>query len=1123
MGAFAPQDEDVRNEIRTCVDVNMCVEAGAGTGKTTVLVDRIVHILKSGSTTVDHLAVITFTEKAAAELAARVRRGLERAHDDPAVSDDERERIAASIRGLNAAHIETIHAFAAALLRERPVEARLDPGFEVLADLPAQLSFESAYDDWITEQMAIEPPPPALVAALNLGLRYNLVREAAERLNDHRDALPLPPYADVHIDVDDVIDFLGDRLEIIRRAWPAIIDVENTTYTESQRMDGACAEFAALRDHTRTEIDGDRLVLNAIAGVALPDAFHGKAGDWRGSAGTTAKNALKDIKERLLICHLSICRQATANLVTWLQAFPAYYGERRKRDGTVDFNDLLIWARDLVRDSDEVRAYFADKYRCILVDEFQDTDPMQAEIVVRLCAKSDAGATNWRALRPRLGSLFVVGDPKQSIYRFRGADITMYDDVTRHVFDAPPREITQNFRSVSPVIAWVNAIFGNLINEREGLQPRYLDLVHLPALAAEAVDAITIVHGMVNETQNKARAMRRAEGASIASLLRREVGGGSWRVRGAGGALRAATWRDVVILIPSRTELPLYEEALAAAEIPHRHEGGRQFFERQEVRELTSVLRAIDDSTDAAAIVAALRSPAYGCSDEELFLYRSDNGRFDYLSVPDDVAGVVPDALRSLRGFAAMRHTTPLPEIIRAVLDTTRLVEFAMLQPQGEQTAANLLKMIDQARAFSDAQGGGLRGFVRWIRQNVLRAGDETDASVSEESDDVVRILTIHASKGLEFPIVVFANMNGDRRDATDVIIGRAGEAPALHMKLGKREDGFVTPGFEDAETLEHEHKLAEEKRLLYVAATRAKDRLVVPLLVNPNDKPVTEIKSLNGWLRSAGAANVAEEDADIVDTATLPALEAEPRIWRWPTAEAHPASVRELIETREAWQSAHRALVDDAATPYRIVTATSLKAEWERSADVTSDDAIRRGRATEFGTAVHELLEKIDLSRPQDIPALATAIAAQSGLNDRADEIEQLARNTLASDVVARALRSRHLLREVPFTAPLPEGDGLAEGRIDLLFEEDSPGGRGIVVVDFKTDAVRSEREVDERAAHYRNQALVYTWAAHRATSMPVREVVFLFARIALEHNTIVDDAFMAEAEALMRDAIAV
>ena len=224
---IAVADADVRKEICTRVDANMCVEAGAGTGKTTVMVDRVVRIVASGHARMDEIAVITFTEKAAAELAARVRERLDaalRASKD----EDERGRIGAAIRDLNRAHIETIHAFAASLLRERPIEADLDPGFEVLVDLPAQLEFEAAYDEWLTAEMAATSPPEALVNALNLGLEFRLVRDAAERLNEHRDLLPLPKFEPTPLDLAGIVADIGADLDDVRHLVP--IDTEDKAY-----------------------------------------------------------------------------------------------------------------------------------------------------------------------------------------------------------------------------------------------------------------------------------------------------------------------------------------------------------------------------------------------------------------------------------------------------------------------------------------------------------------------------------------------------------------------------------------------------------------------------------------------------------------------------------------------------------------------------------------------------------------------------------------------------------------------------------------------------------------------------------------------------------------------------
>jgi ATP-dependent helicase/nuclease subunit A len=486
----------------------------------------------------------------------------------------------------------------------------------------------------------------------------------------------------------------------------------------------------------------------------------------------------------------------------------------------------------------------------------------------------------------------------------------------------------------------------------------------------------------------------------------------------------------------------------------------------------------------------------------------------------------VNDALVALRGFAAARHDTSLPDLVRAVLDATRLVEFAMLQPQGDQVAANLLKVIDQARAFADAEGSGLRGFTRWLKDNVTRAadrrpgsgGDETDAMISEETDNVVRIVTIHASKGLEFPIVVLANMNTERADMTNVITALDGAGASLYMKLGKKDQHFRTPGYDAADRIEQGHREAEEQRLLYVAATRAKDRLVVPFFAK-DQAPKAEVKSLNDHLRLAGA-----HLGDALDAATLPAVDAELPVWRGRIGGSSDAAVTKMNVERSEWLSERRTLVATASVGLRVRTATSSKDGVEPP--WSSDEQVRRGRAADFGTAVHELLERVDLYDYTDLGERARVVASEYGMTDRIDEIEAAARNALGRPVMDRARASRRILREVAFTAPLPpEADsdlaGFAEGRIDLLFTEDGANGQEIIIVDFKTDRI-GDSEIAARTAYYRPQALVYAWAAREATGLPVREVVFLFARVPSESSLIVDGAFLAEADVLMRSPAA-
>ncbi len=1103
-------DAKERDAIRERVDENMCVEAGAGTGKTTVLVDRIVHLLATTDTDVRRIAVITYTEKAAAELAGRERRGLEDAL--AATTDAVRaQHLDDALRGLNHAHIETIHAFAASLLRERPVEAKLAPGFEVLDVLPAQLVFESAYGEWLTAEMAGDPPPLALIAALDFDLRFDLVRQAAQQLHRNRDMLPLPPagaprgYERIDVDPAAALDELAPYMAELAKFADCAIDEEDEAHQELTRM---------LDWHGDTLRRGDTASAGrAIVVVRAPWFTKGSAGNWRKASDCAAvKAALKAIRKILDDARDGLRQNAVADLLLWLQGFVEQYEVRRREDGKADFDDLLIWARNLIRDDDGIRAYFQSKFQRVFVDEFQDTDPLQAELIISLCAEGPLPA-DWRRTKLRPGSLFAVGDPKQSIYRFRRADIAMYDEVKRYVFNSEPLRIVQNFRSASPIIDWVNRTFTQLFDPEEGVQPPYVGLAARPDY--QIADAVTVLRGAVPPPGGKRAGIediRRFEARKLAALIRSSVRAETWRVRAPEGGDRAAQYRDVVVVIPDRRGLDIYEEEFARAELPYRHEGGRTFFVRQEVRELVAVLRAIDDPGDAVAAVAALRSAAFGCSDEDLLLHKHAGGGFDYTNVHTAAPGAAAAALRVLRDLSALRYEVTLPEMLRAVLDRTRLVEFAMLQPQGGQIAANLLKMIDQARTFAEASGHGLRGFVRWLKENIDRASDETDAPVSEETDDVVRIVTIHASKGLEFPIVVFANMAGDRRDYTTVLPDRANGR--LHVKLGKKELGFRTPGYDGAEAAEERHSLAEELRLLYVAATRAKDRLVLSFIAAKDDDAAPKgTKCLSDWLRIAGAHLDPAIDLD-----TLAVPQGELPIWRGAIdVDAPSVDIARVKDQRTAWVAEHDGLVARGGRPLLVQTASALNPEWDAASSFAAD-GVRRGRAAEFGTAVHALLERTAL-RGDRIDALAAATAKEFGVPDREREMIAVARRALASDAVRRALASKRLLLEAPFTVGLAQAAGLAEGRIDLLFEEDG----GLVIVDFKTDDV-SPKEVDARSETYRNQALVYAWSAQTASRVPVREVILLFARLdpAIERTFSVDAAFLAEAESLLAGDLA-
>ena len=475
---------------------------------------------------------------------------------------------------------------------------------------------------------------------------------------------------------------------------------------------------------------------------------------------------------------------ALLGVLPHIEEFVSGYEDHRRSEGVADFDDILIWARNVLRDNLDVRHYFQGRFQALLIDEFQDTDPIQVEIATYLTAE-EQDKTDWRKLVPSEGKLFVVGDPKQSIYRFRRADIGIYDQVKRYLLADGLREIVQNFRSSKPLIEWINRTFDSLFVEAEGLQPANVELKASHRGVKMDRPPVVVVRG--HDKELDADGVRQKEAEAVAALLREATAGDAkerWPVRDpATGEVREATPGDVAILLPTRAGLDAYEHSLARAGLPFRHEGSRDYFERDEVRDFVFLLQAIDDPLDRLALIGALRSSAFGCSDDDIVIHRGSGGSWDYRSETESDSERVTEAMGRLRKLHWRRTKLSLPELVQEVLDRSRMVEFALTLPDGPQAAANLLGIVDQARSFTAAGGGGPRAFTRWLAQNAERQAEEVDTDIAEEGDDVIRLLTMHGSKGLEFPIVVLANLaTGDRNQVEPVPEG-GGLATALSRR----------------------------------------------------------------------------------------------------------------------------------------------------------------------------------------------------------------------------------------------------------------------------------------------------------------------------------------------------
>ncbi|MFC1865154.1 UvrD-helicase domain-containing protein [Chloroflexota bacterium] len=1075
-GKFDPSDQASRDRIETDLNTTCFVEAGAGTGKTRELVCRIINLIACGMGEINHIAAITFTEAAAAELRDRVRNELEKHAADQALEEEKRARCQAALSRFDDASIQTLHSFAASLLRERPFEAGLPPNFEVTAEMEASIEFEKNWQEWVDSAMEKEEISSHLFTAMNLGLRLDDLRTVARSLHDNYDRL-------------------SDRFEAVspplRRAAGLVMGemnrIRELQSLASKGLDDPLAahahRVAELADILGSMDCSSNAALSLLAGFGKLSCRLGSQKDWANMK--TGENGCKILKDLLAELEETKCEELEAvrraaliplledirySLLTWV--------EHRRNTGKVNFHDLLVRTRDMLREMPEVREHFQEHFTYILIDEFQDTDPIQAEIAFFLSADRSAMGDSalkekdWRKLIVAPGKLFVVGDPKQSIYRFRRADIATVQEVGELLgTDKVPLE--QNFRSQQPVIDWVNAIFSKWMgNGKPRIQAAYSSL-SWRWNNEEAVPPMGVHHfGLA--VDEPASQIKKYEAISIAGAISR-IKTGQWLVRDENNnSLRPARYCDICILMPTRTILPYVERALDEAQIPYRVESESFILGTQDVRELLSCLRAIDSPADRVALVAALRSTAFSCSDVELVEFLDKGGCLDYTS-PVKANGSVTEALEVLARYNQMRLWAPIDQLIEKFIRERRLAELSFGRARPRERLRRLKLVTDQARAFSQVGERSLRVFVDWMEQQMAEGSRMVEIPVPEADEDAVRIMTIHAAKGLEFPIVVLAGIgsSGTSR-SSQVIFDRGGVG--VHVSLGAEGKKFITLEYEAACEREKEADEEELVRLMYVATTRAKDHLVISLYRKATR---SESKVLNAVIeRFAMEANCVWHEIDCASIDLTETLQAR----------SDSKDTPETSENRESW-IAHHAKVIKQASSKPAIAVTKLahsdkdEAEW-------GEVHYRKGRGgTSLGRAVHSVLQSIDLATGEGLEEISQAQATAEGIPHLCNDVAMMVSNALRTLAVRRAIASGKYYRELFVSLPLEMI--LVEGFIDLLFEEDD----GIVIVDYKTDML-DEKTEEERMGQYKLQAAAYALVVSEITNKPVKEVVLVFVR---------------------------
>ncbi len=1021
------------------------VSAGAGTGKTMVLVERFVRAVCDEGLDVESILVITYTERAAAELRARVRTTLGEAgrHD--------------LARRLDGAWISTIHGFCLRLLKAHPFAAKLDPRFRVVDDSQARVLRSEAFRTALESFCAGERPDRLRLLATYgaRGLRHMLTG------------------------VHETLRSAGRPLELVL-AEPSPLPELLAELGEAARCvvdDGEASELG--RERAARLLD---LLRPAPPAEFLLDLreFHG-----RGERLASYEEARKAVQQAALD---EVAARDRDLLHELLQEFAGCYREVKERESALDFEDLQLTARDLLRDDPELRAREQWRFRAIMVDEFQDTNRLQCELIDLLGGED----------------VFFVGDEFQSIYGFRHAEVAVFRERRERAQEVLP--LTLNYRSRPEVLAAINHLFEGEFGEE--FQPL--------AASGEFPDPVfgVPVELLVTDKstyRDSGTHWRRAEARHVARRVRELVDAG------------AAEPGEIVLLFAAGTDAEWYEEELRALGLPTYRTTGRGYFGQQQVVDLLAYLRLLHNRYDDEALVTVLASPFVGLSNDALVLLRRGaEKRPLFVGLERSLPPALPE--RDERLLRAFKQRFERLATAAAALSLERLCErivaehdydlAVLAQWDGARRYANLRKLGRLARSYEELRGPDVEGFVRFVAEQDAAGARELEAVAEEEDADVVRLLTIHAAKGLEFKVVVVADAGRVRAAPSgDEILalpdGRFGFKVADPV-TGRRLSASV---YDEVRRAGVEAAEAERRRLYYVAMTRAIDRLIVSGSIDP--ARAADSSTPIGWvlgrlqvdlgdaaqtveLERGGARLILRLDRGREREPAPAELEApleEGQLALFVEGEAAPLPpvVPALAELAPLPQIPAQRVRRLSYSALALFERCSYRFYAERLAGLRPVTRTRGGpghdglAATEIGDAAHRLLELVDLGDPSPPPLDLVATWYPTVTADELARVRSLVQAYCDSALARRVAALPGAAAERPFAF---EHEGvLLHGRLDVLHVAEG----GAVVVDFKTNVLEntSPEEVVER--DYTLQRLVYALAVLRAGSVRV-EVVYQF-----------------------------
>lgn len=1063
-------DEKARSTAIYQTAKNILVQAGAGTGKTTLLTDRLCYLILGKNIPIDKIIALTFTEKAAAEIKSQLLQKMQnisyllkelpiqdlrpekkqqiisltdyivnikqQQSPDKTTQDIKNQIIKdidANFELAERAVISTMHSFCLKILRQFSTEAKIAPDCKPVNRDALNPILDKTWTSFLNEELAFNSPNAELWQSILGEVSLNDVKDFAFSLLE----LPLKDYTP-----QKNYPFITGKLKEFKTQLQYFID----TYPvrkQPTKLDNAIKN--ALDIFTQTILYLEKQPYQKVAfnkqGFSITKQWKENPQDYQ-----KAKELI-DIAKHSTIDNLELFNKT-------YQAIKDFIPKAQQallQTNIITFDDIILKTRDLIKNYPHIRQTLKEEYKSILLDEFQDTDPEQGEIFIYLSEKQDTCAEDWQEVKLQAGKLFIVGDPKQSIYRFRGADITAYDNFCDLMIkqNADRCFLQNNFRSAQNIVDFTNIFGQSQIQENKGIQPPYVKINHTINYNLQPIQFL------ITSQQTDANKSREAQAAVISQWIKQNAG----KTKLTDG--KTISYKDIAVLFPTNTGLNFLIEAFRNTGINYSVEENKNFYRAQEVKDILNLLKLAQNPADKIALTGVLRGPLCLVQDKDI-LELSQNNELNIFKQTQNP--YINNCYGQLKEIYRLSQTLPLEEFINYLIFNTRFKEMEILCCSNEQVSANITKFADMARQFINSGIITLPQLIFHIENYIKQKETEGESPVAEQSLDTVKLMTIHKSKGLQFPVVILFDITKSNNE------GYKNPPPYLKdytsrlsaPKIGNKYD-IVYAFIKQKNEI---HKNAEKLRLLYVALTRAKEMLVIAGNSDANKTFAQPLLNAGCYPDQKTAEQNTTQDF-LHGLCKVVNIDYESNIpfnnnWDLDRQQTTPVPI---ALWQQSWLS--RCKQYACAIPNKSIAPSTENKQ--------TDISVYQSSAMLSGTIAHRIIaEKL---KGNNININNIAIMEDINLNQNKKEIQtalKITQDFFESDIFKTLSSKKLIAAETPFTFKSKNGL-LVNGIIDAVFEDENSN---IFIAEFKTDNINKEQAF-KNACKYKTQIEQYIKAA--------------------------------------------